>query len=189
MKKIILLLGIILLPVSAINGEAIKDPMAGRKFKISRPESDKILLSVSTKLRLSVKQQERIISALKKETREFDKTFDTYQIAEEKERKWRFEMNDLRHKMLKINMGISNVIRDYLDEEQREIFDKMMEKKMVPKKISPKKKKRVKRRKAKKPVKTGRVRPAKRTKVSVPKPALLEDVSAEEYGEGMGYYP
>lgn len=189
MKKLILLMGIILLPLSAVKGEvmtaSLKDPMEKRNLKIRRPEADRIVLSISTKLKLSTRQEERIANALKKETRKFDKAFDAYQDAEEKEKKWRFEMNDLRHDMLKINMGISDVIRDYLDEEQKEAFDKMTEQRMAPKKTR-KKKKRVKRRRVKKPVKTRRARPVK--KVRSPKPSLLESFPEEDGGD-IGYYP
>ena len=189
MRKIILLMGIILLPMSAVKGEvlrqSLKDPMENRKLKIRRPEADRIVLSISTKLKLSTRQEERIANALKKEMRKFDKTFDAYQEAEEKEKKWRYKMNDLRHDMLSINMGISDVIRDYLDEEQRETFDKMVEQRMAPKKTR-KKKKRVKRKRVKKRVKAKKIRPAK--KVRAQKPALLESISDEEGGD-IGYYP
>ncbi|MEA3307692.1 MAG: hypothetical protein U9Q34_07900 [Elusimicrobiota bacterium] len=191
MKKIILLMGIVIFPFTMINGELLteplKDPMKGRAMKIRRPEADRIVLSISTKLRLSTRQEERISKALNKETRKFDKTFDDYQEAEEKEKKWRVEMNDLRYEMLKINMGISDVIRDYLDEEQREAFDTMVEQRMSPKKTR-RKKKRVKRKRLKAPKKTRRVRPKKQRKVRTPKPKLLESAPVED-GSDMGYYP
>ncbi|MBU2530573.1 MAG: hypothetical protein KKD35_05985, partial [Elusimicrobia bacterium] len=137
MRKIILLMGIMLLPLSAINGQVMKenlpDPMENRHLKIQRPQADKIVLSISTKLKLSTKQEERIGDALKKETQKFDKTFEDYTEAEEKEKKYRAEMNEFRHEMLLINMGITNVIRDYLDEEQKEAFDTMIEQRMAPK--------------------------------------------------------
>ena len=190
MKKMILIMGIVLFPITAIHGEvmteSLRDPMEKRNLKIRRPEADRIVLSISMKLRLSTKQEERIEDALKKETRKFDKTFDDYQEAEEKEKKWRAEMNDARHDMLMINMGISNVIRDYLDEEQKEAFDKMVEQRMTPKKKAPKKKKRVKRRKVRKPVKTRKARPVK--KVRAPKLELLESTPDEDGGD-IGYYP
>jgi hypothetical protein len=190
MKKMILIMGIVLLPITAIHGEvrtgSLRDPMEKRNLKIRRPEADRIVLSISTKLKLSTRQEERIADALKKETRKFDKTFDAYQAAEEKEKKWRSEMNELRHDMLSINMGISNVIRDYLDEEQRESFDKMVEQRMTPKKKVSKKKKRVKRRRVRKPVKTRKARPVK--KVRTPKPELLES-SPDDDGGDIGYYP
>ena len=192
MKKIILIMGIVLLPITAMHAEvmtdSLRDPMEKRNLKIRRPEADRIVLSISTKLRLSTKQEERIVDVLKKETRKFDKTFDAYQEAEEKEKKYRAEMNNLRHDMLSINMGISNVIRDYLDEEQKEAFDRMIEQRMVPKK-APKKKKRVKRRKVRKPVKTRKVRrPAKKVRAPKPKPELLESIPEDEGGD-TGFYP
>ena len=192
MKKIILLMGITLLPITAVNAQvakkSLKDPMENRNMTIRRPESTRIVLSISTKLRLSTKQEERITNALKKETRKFDKAFDSYRMAEEKEKKWRAEMNNLRYDMLKINMGISDVVRDYLDEEQKEIFDTMIEQRMAPKKTPKKKRKRVKRKRVKKPVKTRRARPAKKPKVIAPKPKLLE-ASPDEEGGDIGYYP
>ncbi|MBU4491321.1 MAG: hypothetical protein KKD69_02550 [Euryarchaeota archaeon] len=191
MKKTILLMGIILLPAGVISGEVIReplrDPMENRNLKISRPEADKIVLSVSTKLKFSAKQEERITDALKKETSKFDKTFDDYRIAEEKEKKWRSEMNNLRYEMFRINMGIPNVIRDYLDEEQKEAFDRMIEEKMAPQKALPKERKRIKRKRVKKAVKTETNKPAKQPKADAPKPSLLESVPAED--EDMGYYP
>ncbi len=181
-------MGIILLPITAMNAQVMKeslpDPMENRNMKIRRPEASRIVLSISTKLRLSTRQEKRIADALKKETRKFDKTFDAYEEAEEKEKKYRAEMNELRYEMLKINMSISDVIRDYLDEEQKEAFDTMIEQRMAPKR--PAKKKRVKRKRVKKPVKTRRVRPAK--KVRAPKPKLLES-SPDEEGGDIGYYP
>ena len=191
MKKIILLVAVILLPSLTMGGEIkkeIKDPMKDRKLEIRRPDADKIILSVSAKLKLSSKQEERIGSAIKKQAREFDNIFENYQDAEEKEKKWRFEMNEFRYEMFKISTGITDLIREFLDKEQRETLDKMIEARMTPKKA----KRKVKKRRRVKSKKT--IKPLKRRGQAAPKPVLEKKIKAksellDEEDPDIGYYP
>ena len=144
MKKVVLIFAIFFLPLCiGANEVTIKDmpdPMAKRRLKVQRPDGEKLLLAISAKLKLSSKQQERILKAINKETEKFDDIFKEYKKAREQEKKWRFKMNELRHRMLKLNMNIPEVLRQFLDEEQKEVFDTMIENSMAPKKRKKKRK-------------------------------------------------
>ncbi|MBI4655541.1 MAG: hypothetical protein HY746_02215 [Elusimicrobia bacterium] len=97
--------------------------------EIQKPNPEAIMADISGALRLSSKQEDRILSAIKKESSMFDDVFQEYENASKEEKKWRIKMNDFRHKLIQITKGIPELIRSYLDDEQRESFDKMIEKK------------------------------------------------------------
>lgn len=135
MKKIIIA-ALFCLPGSLLAQElssADLDAMPGVKGSkeeasapVPRPDAQGIMADLSTSLRLSSKQEQRISSAMKKQASEFDKLLREYDKSAEEEKKWRFKMNDARYRMLKLNRDIPDVIRGYLDDEQREAFDAMV---------------------------------------------------------------
>ncbi len=106
--------------LSAANAVDSLDP-------VQRPDSQRIMSELSTVLRLSSKQEERITSAVKKKTAEFDKLMKEYDKNSAEEKKWRYKMNSNRHDMLKLNRELPDAIRDLLDDEQRQSYDEMLQ--------------------------------------------------------------
>lgn len=93
---------------------------------VPRPDADGIMADLSATLRLSSKQEKRIASAIKKEASRFDKMLKEYEKCVEEEKAWRYKANDARYEMVRLNRSIPDVIRDYLDDEQRENFDALV---------------------------------------------------------------
>ena len=94
---------------------------------VQRPDADKIMAELSSSLRLSSKQQERISSAVNKKTSEFDKLMKEYETTSAEEKKWRYKMNETRHGMQTITRDIPDTVREFLDDEQRQTYDGMLE--------------------------------------------------------------
>lgn len=142
---------------------------------IRRPDGEKLLLNVAAELRLSSMQQKRILKAMDEEADKFDDFFKEHGKAGEKERKWRYEMNEIRHKMLRLTMNLPEVLRECLDPRQRETFDTLVENSMAPKKKRTARKKRTK----KTPAKSGRAAPKQ----------LQKEKGDKEEPLWEGYYP
>lgn len=109
---------------------AAADPDAAEVLK--RPDAPAVMAELSTALRLSSKQEERISAAINKKTREFDKLMKEYEKNSAEERKWRTRTNESRYGMLKINRGMPDLVREYLDDEQRDTFDRLVEARRKP---------------------------------------------------------
>ncbi|MGD9641907.1 MAG: hypothetical protein AB7V08_04115 [Elusimicrobiales bacterium] len=94
---------------------------------VQRPDARKIMSELSAALRLSSKQEDRIGAAVRKKTAEFEKLMREYDKNSAEEKKWRFRMNENRYEMLKINKDMPDLVREFLDDEQREAYDAMLE--------------------------------------------------------------
>ncbi|OIO00254.1 MAG: hypothetical protein AUJ51_10695 [Elusimicrobia bacterium CG1_02_56_21] len=156
MKKI-LILALLALPAAAYCQQAEDvDPAASDQAgyadslePVQRPDTQKIMSELSISLRLSSKQEERISSAVNKKMAQFDKVMKEYDRNSKEEKKWRYKMNANRYEMLKMNRDLPDAIREYLDDEQRQSYDEMLEarEKEAAPAVKPVKKKRLIRRK------------------------------------------
>lgn len=93
---------------------------------IKKLDPDMIVSHLTMPLRFSSKQENRIKSALKNVEKKFSKLIREHSLAVAEAQKWRFEINDLRYEMNKLNKTVPDVIRPFLDSEQREKFDQML---------------------------------------------------------------
>lgn len=181
--------------------EDLNIPQEPGAFTVPRPEARSVISDLGVRLRLSAKQEERISSAIQKQTRDFDKIFKEYERAAAEEKKWRYKMNEHRYSLSLISRGIPDLVREYLDEEQRETFDTLLDERRKPMaevksetppaeekpaEVKPKAKKRVLVRRKKAPAKA---RPAPAAP-SAPEPAEeQESQQSEEEYEDLGSYP
>lgn len=94
---------------------------------VQRPDADKIMSELSSGLRLSSKQQDRISAAVNKKTAEFDKLMKEFEKNAAEEKKWRYKMNETRHGMQTITRDIPDTVREFLDDEQRQTYDGMLD--------------------------------------------------------------
>ena len=138
--KRLLILTLLALPAAAAAqelNEADLDAVPAQKTEeaaavLKRPDSPAILAELSTALRLSSKQEERISAAIDKKTKEFDKLMKDYEKNLAEEKKWLYRVNESRHGMVKINRGMPDLVREFLDDEQRDSFDRLLEAKRKP---------------------------------------------------------
>jgi hypothetical protein len=133
MRKLIIS-ALLLLPAAAYcqglsktDLEAMPGLGAPRGEAVQRPDARKIMSELSSALRLSSKQEDRIGAAVRKKTAEFEKLMKEYDKNAAEEKKWRFKMNENRYAMLKINKDMPDLVREFLDDEQREAYDDMLE--------------------------------------------------------------
>ncbi|PKM98542.1 MAG: hypothetical protein CVU79_02635 [Elusimicrobia bacterium HGW-Elusimicrobia-3] len=133
MKKLIIS-ALLLLPAAAYcqglsktDLEAMPGLGEPRGEAVQRPDARRIMSELSTALRLSSKQEDRISAAVRKKTAEFEKLMKEYDRNSAEEKKWRFKMNENRYSMLKINKDMPDLVREFLDDEQREAYDAMLE--------------------------------------------------------------
>lgn len=98
----------------------------------ARPNPAKMMSEISAALRLSSKQEDRIAKAVDKRTADFDKVMKEYVKASDEEKRWRFKMNEARYELVKITRSLPDTVRDYLDDEQREAFDELIESRRKP---------------------------------------------------------
>ncbi len=108
------------------------EPGAGRGAtaagpSVRRPDPQSIMSDLSGALRLSSKQEDRIAAAVKKEASEFDRLLKEYEKCTAEEKKWRLKANEARYRMLKINRDLPDLIREFLDDEQRESYAQLLE--------------------------------------------------------------
>jgi len=94
---------------------------------VQRPDARKIMSELSTALRLSSKQEERIAAAVGKQSAAFDKQMKEFEKNAAEEKKWRYKMNESRFNMVKINRDLPDVIREFLDDDQRQSYDELLE--------------------------------------------------------------
>ncbi|MDT8286896.1 MAG: hypothetical protein RQ748_07290 [Elusimicrobiales bacterium] len=199
----------ILLPAAALAAAMITVtfaadlPIPGEPsaLTVPRPEARSVISDLGVRLRLSAKQEERISRAIQKQTRDFDKIFKEYERAAAEEKKWRYKMNEHRYRLSLISRGIPDLVREYLDAEQREIFDDLLEERRKPiaevkkkdaapaeekpAEIKPKTKKRVLIRRKKSPASKARPAPGA---PAAPEPAAEPSTPEDEY-EDLGSYP
>jgi hypothetical protein len=124
---------LLLLPAAAFSQElsgakldAMPEAEASADAPVRRPDPQRIMSELSTGLRLSSKQEDRISSAVKKKASEFDKLMKDYEKYTAEEKKWRIKANEARYGMVKINRDMPDAVREYLDDEQRESFDELV---------------------------------------------------------------
>jgi len=99
---------------------------------VRRPDASGIMAEISSALRLSSKQEERIAAAVGKKAVEFDKLMKDHDKSAAEEKKWRYKMNESRHAMQTINRDLPDTVRDFLDDEQRQSYDEMIAAKKKP---------------------------------------------------------
>lgn len=93
---------------------------------VQRPDAQRIMAELSSALRLSSKQEERIGAAVKKKTAEFEKLLKEFEKNAAEEKKWRFKANEARYNMARINRELPDTVREYLDDEQREAYGELL---------------------------------------------------------------
>ena len=136
MKKL-LILALLALPLAAYSQELsqaeLEDMPAAKRAKtealaepVQRPDAQKIMSELSTALRLSSKQEERLTSAINKRMAQFDKLMKEYDKNSAEEKKWRYKMNANRYAMLKLNRELPDAIREFLDDDQRQSYDELL---------------------------------------------------------------
>ena len=91
-----------------------------------RPNSQKIMLELAA-LRLSSKQEERLTDAIEKKAKEFDRLMKEYDKVSAEEKNLRYKVNEQRQGLLRLNRSIPDLIKDSLDEEQRQSYAAMLD--------------------------------------------------------------
>gem|GEM_PF-1106357 len=114
-----------------------QEPAPAQEQPIPRPDAMRVLAELGPELRLSSRQEERISAAVEKKGREFDTIFEDYDKAAAEEKKWRFKVNELKYRLNSVNRSIPDAVRDFLDDEQRQNFDAMLEARRGPKTAAP----------------------------------------------------
>ncbi len=205
-----LLLTALLLPAVAFGQELTSADLEGMPGlsetsagTVRRPDPQRIMSELSAGLRLSSKQEDRIGSSVKKKASEFDRLLKEYEKYAAEEKKWRLKANEARYAMLKITRDMPDTVREFLDDEQREAYDALLDAAAKPagpaaKPAAPKpaaKKKLVKRKKAAAPApadeEAGQVMVDGDTPKAAPKKRILKKKApapAQEEGE-RGYPP
>lgn len=140
-KKTLMFMALILTAAVSRSGEPMLPGLPGMQEDaaaaaaeagIQRPDSQRVLAELTAELRLSAKQEERITDAVDKKSREFDKLLKEYDKVSAEEKKWRFKGNELKYRMNTINKGMPDLIRDFLDDDQRQNYDVMLAAKDKP---------------------------------------------------------
>ncbi len=134
MKKL-LILALLALPAAAWSQELSKADLdetpaakaAESAEPVQRPDAQKIMSELSAALRLSSKQEDRISSAINKRMVQFDKLLKEYEKNVAEEKKWRYKMNASRYEMVKMNRELPDAIREFLDDDQRQSYDELLE--------------------------------------------------------------
>ena len=116
----------------AAAAEPAKPDAEQRTDAVQRPDAPAIMAALSAALRLSSKQEERISAAIKKKTAEFDKLMKEFDRNSAEEKKWRYKMNENQHGMTQIDKDIPDLVRESLDDEQRQAYDKLLEARQKP---------------------------------------------------------
>lgn len=106
--------------------KSAKTEAADSAEPVRRPDAQKIMSELSTALRLSSKQEERLSSAINKRMQQFDKLMKEYDKNSAEEKKWRYKMNANRYEMLKLNRELPDAIREFLDDDQRQSYDELL---------------------------------------------------------------
>jgi hypothetical protein len=95
-------------------------------IRVQRPDAQRALAELSAELRLSAKQEERIAAAVDRKSRDFDKLLKEYDQVSAEEKKWRYKGNELKYGMARIDKEMPDLIRDFLDDDQRQTYDSML---------------------------------------------------------------
>jgi hypothetical protein len=91
-----------------------------------RPDAQKIMGELSATLKLSTRQEDRIAKAVNRKSREFDDAMEDYEKNSAEEKKWRAKMDKNAGEMEKISAAMPDVIREYLDDEQKQSYEEML---------------------------------------------------------------
>ena len=139
MKKI-LMLALLALTTAAYSQELSKaelDEVPGMKDKkaeaaesdepVMRPDAQKTMAELSTALKLSTKQTERLFASINKKREQFDKLMAEYEKNAAEEKKWRFKMNANHYEMVKLNRELPDTIREELDDDQKQSYAQLLE--------------------------------------------------------------
>lgn len=136
MKKILVCV-LLCLPAAAYSQElttvelggapAAQEPEADVREALQRPDAQRIMSGLSAELRLSSKQEERIGAAVRRKTEEFEKLMREYEKNSAEEKKWRYKANESRYGMVRIRRELPDTVREFLDDEQREAYDRLLE--------------------------------------------------------------
>ncbi|MCX5784425.1 MAG: hypothetical protein NTX59_01920 [Elusimicrobia bacterium] len=114
-------------PASADGQQGAADePTAESVEAVQRPNSQRIMLELSP-LRLSSKQESRLTDAIDKKAKEFDRLMKEYDKTSAEEKNLRYKVDGQRRGLLQINRSISDLIKDSLDEEQRQSYAAMLD--------------------------------------------------------------
>ncbi|HBB66907.1 MAG: hypothetical protein A2X28_04800 [Elusimicrobia bacterium GWA2_56_46] len=134
--KTMLILAALLLPASPVKADDLllpglpgmqENPAAeAGEVRTQRPDAQRALAELSAELRLSAKQEERITAAMDKKSRDFDKLLKEYDQVSAEEKKWRYKGNELKYEMARISKEMPDLIRDFLDDDQRQTYDAML---------------------------------------------------------------
>ncbi|MBU2573943.1 MAG: hypothetical protein KKH28_07710 [Elusimicrobia bacterium] len=132
MKKILVLSALIFSAAGIKAQEFLPEGLPGlsddpAQAGIQRPDSKRIMSGLSPALRLSSKQEERISGVITKKSKEFDKLLKKYDKAAAEEKRCREKVETLKSRMKNINKSIPDAIRGYLDDEQSQNFDDMLQ--------------------------------------------------------------
>jgi hypothetical protein len=141
MKKL-LVMTLLALPAAAaaqeLNSADLDAPAAPAQASaeaadtLKRPDAAAIMADLSSALRLSSKQEERISAAISKKSKEFDRLMKDYEKNSAEEKKWRVRTSENRYGMLKINREMPDLVREFLDDEQRQTYDGILEARRKP---------------------------------------------------------
>ncbi|MEK7721089.1 MAG: hypothetical protein AAB359_01725 [Elusimicrobiota bacterium] len=134
MKKL-LILALLSLPAAAYSQDLEEMPgVKGGKVEaadnaepVARPSAQKIMSELSTALSLSSKQEERISEAINEKMAQFDRLMNEFDKNSVEEKKWRYKMNANRYEMVKLNRELPDAVREFLDDEQRQSYDELLE--------------------------------------------------------------
>jgi len=99
---------------------------------LQRPDAQKIMAELSQALKLSNRQEERLAKAVNRKSEEFDDNMEKYAKNSAEEKKWQAKMTMNRDAMTRINSGMPDLIREYLDDEQRQSYDEILAAKNKP---------------------------------------------------------
>ncbi|OGS12974.1 MAG: hypothetical protein A2234_03030 [Elusimicrobia bacterium RIFOXYA2_FULL_58_8] len=110
----------------------IRADAAEKQDVLQRPDAQKIMVELSQSLKLSTRQEERIAKAVAQKTREFDKNMKEFDKNSAEENKWLARVNENKEAMARINRDMPDLIREFLDDEQRQSYDDLLAAKNKP---------------------------------------------------------
>lgn len=110
----------------------IKEEAQEPQDALQRPDTQKIMAELSQSLKLSSRQEERIGRVVDQKTKEFDKQMKEFDKNSEEQKKYAAKINENKEAMAQIGNGIPDLIRQQLDEEQRQIYEDILAAKNKP---------------------------------------------------------
>lgn len=130
MKNLLLLI-FLLSPACAVAGKAAGADEAGpeaaeSQVVLQRPDAQKIMDELRATLKLSSRQEDRLAKAVGQKTKEFDRNLAELEKNAAEEKKWLRKVNENKEVLAGINSGMPDLIREYLDDEQRHLYDELL---------------------------------------------------------------